>query len=153
MDIYFVKVSKHDAWTMTEQTMGKLDEWIKTNKAFKSHWEWDCAYLIAENITEKQSRKFLGFIKDWEELTQIWTKYYNIFQTEVLRELEQLKYRADNPVGRFVLEESLKEDGIDDIFVDAKPKICIMCNIKEVGWANDKQVGDRCVGCFYSYSN
>ena len=118
MDIYFIQPSHEEVYTMTEETFDKLDKWIQENETFRPNWPNGCdAICIAENITEKQSRKFINFIEDWEELTQIWTKYYNIFQTEVLRELEQLKYRADNPVGRFVLEESLKEDGIDDIFV------------------------------------
>ena len=140
MDIYFVRISHEECYTMTHITRDKIDKWYEKNGNIDFYLDdgWDCAefYLIASDVTEFQCRKFDNqkvnrygnFIADYKEYTRYICDIYSvqstwgfdndhIYKEDVLPELEQLKYRADNPVGRFVLEESLKEDGINDMFV------------------------------------
>jgi len=138
MDIYFVRISHEEVYTMTHITKDKIDKWFEKNGDMSIYFQcedaWDDAefYLIATDVTEFQCRKYINsavnFIADYKQYTRDICESYTVksklvfenqdmYEEEVLPELEQLKYRADNPVGKYVLAESLKSDGINDIFV------------------------------------
>ena len=141
MDIYFVRISHEEVYTMTHITKNKIDEWYDKNTDISLYLDDDWIdaefYLIASNVTESNVEKFgyafddafVGnFITDYKQYTRDICRYpwvenkmvfnnQDIYEEEVLPELEQLKYRADNLLGKLVLAQSLKDDGINDIFV------------------------------------
>ena len=137
MDIYFVRISHEEVYTMTHIAKRKIEEWYDRNYDIASYTDdaFDDAefYLIARDVTELQCRKFdkarYYFITDYKEYTrQICNSWSiknkmvfnndDIYDFEVLPELMELTFRADNMLGKMVLNQSLIDDGIDDIFTE-----------------------------------
>jgi len=132
MDIYFVRISHEEVYTMTHITKANIDKWYEKNGdiAFYLDDTWDDAenYLIARDVTKLQCKKFargrIDFITDYKQYTRdicdnwsvkrklVFDNHY-IYDEEVLPELT---FRADNTLGKMVLKQSLIDDGLDDIF-------------------------------------
>tara|TARA_R110002020_G_scaffold50113_1_gene141973 strand:- start:254 stop:685 length:432 start_codon:yes stop_codon:yes gene_type:complete len=139
MDIYFVKLifktNVHDTWeesdwfqwTMSLNTLHQLDYWLKVHGDDwygdkDEFWSID-DYLIAQKVTKLQSNKFVGFVNNYREIIQNLGRDYPItvwpdYIPHCIEEMERLKYRADNTLGKMCLKQSLIDDGINDIFVE-----------------------------------